>query len=99
MPTTPSPACGPQPAARPDRPWPFGGRGPAPSADGLVKAPAQATLPAKGKRTTESSSYFGVLPGGGWAGFFPNKALNNSTGIGNTIVVFFSVPISAKVWR
>ena len=97
MPTTPSPACGPQPAARPERPWPFGGRGPAPSADGLVKAPVQATLPAKGKRTTPSSLYFASLPGAGWAGLFRSKALNSSTGIGNTMVVFLSVPISARV--
>ncbi len=28
---------------------------------------------------------------------FPSKALNSSIGIGKTMVVFFSVPISAKV--
>ena len=53
----------------------------------------------KGERTTTSSRYFASLAGAGRAGLLPSKALNNSTGIGNTIVVFFSVPISAKVWR
>ena len=56
-------------------------------------------LTPKGERTTTRSSYFASLPETGLAELFPIKALNNSTGIGNTIVVFFSVPISAKVWR
>jgi len=56
-------------------------------------------LTSPGERTTPRSSYFASLPEAGLAELFPIKALNNSTGIGNTIVVFFSVPISAKVWR
>jgi len=36
-------------------------------------------------------------PGAVWAPAFASKALNSSTGIGKTMVVFLSVPISAKV--
>jgi len=66
---------------------------------GIGMTQAQLSHRPPGERTSTSSRYFAPLPGAGWAELFPSKALNNSTGIGNTIVVFFSVPISAKVWR